>query len=76
MVTLACAVYVLVLARSWHEHATDLDATAHELGLELATTRAELDTTQNALHSVEDQLSDAQLRIIELADTVAQTGDD
>lgn len=68
--------YMLVLARSWHAQAEELEATARELGTELAETRAELNATENAWHSVRDQLTDAQQRIIELADTVAQTGDD
>jgi len=69
-------VYVGLLARAWADHADSLDATARELGTELAETRGELEESQGTLALVESQLDGAQDQIHELANTVAQTGDD
>lgn len=76
VLSLAAGGYLFALARSWSEHAGALESEARGLGTELAESRAEVAASSNALQSVQDQLDDAQQRIVELADTVAQTGDD
>ncbi len=68
--------YLLNLSRAWQERAEALEGTAHDLGGELGQVRAELEESRSTLALVESQLDGAQEQIHELADTVAQTGDD
>jgi len=76
VVALGGGLYLAHNTRAWSDRATELDAVARALGTELAETRAELEETQGTLALVETQLDGAQDQIHELADTVAQTGDD
>lgn len=76
VLALAAGVYFLVLARAWSDQATRSEEQARDLGQDLARSRASLDTAEADAASLEDQLDDAQQRVTELADEVAQTGDD
>ncbi|WP_324653114.1 hypothetical protein [Georgenia sp. H159] len=76
VLALTGVVYLALLSQAWSDRATELDGVARELGTELADTRAELEETQSTLALVDSQLDGAQEQIHELADTVAQTGDD
>ncbi|WP_413450492.1 hypothetical protein AA0Y32_07500 [Georgenia phoenicis] len=76
VLALAAAGYLLVVARSWQERAESLEDTARELGGELGQVRAELEESRSTLALVESQLEAAQGQIHELADAVAQSGDD
>lgn len=76
VLALAAGGYLLVLAQAWSDRAAELDSVARGLGTELARTRADLAESANALATTQEQLAGAQQRITELADTVAQTGDD
>lgn len=76
LLALVAAGYLLVLSRAWAERAGELASTAHELGGELGRTRADLEESRGTLALVEGQLDGAQDQIHELANTVAQSGDD
>ncbi|KAE8763978.1 hypothetical protein GB883_11380 [Georgenia thermotolerans] len=76
VVTLAAGAYLAVLARAWSARADELDATAADLGRQLAQTQADLDQRTSELGTVQTQLQTAQDRLVELADEKAQTGDD
>lgn len=76
VLALGAAGYLLVVARAWQERAESLEGTGYELGGDLARTRAELEESRSTLALVESQLDGAQEQIHELADAVAQTGDD
>lgn len=76
LLSLAASGYLLAVARAWQERADSLEGTGYELGEELARTRADLEESRSTLALVESQLDGAQEQIHELADAVAQTGDD
>lgn len=76
LLALGGGAYLLVLSQRWEDRADALDGTARDLGAELAQTRAELEESASTLALVESQLDGAQDQIHELADAVAQTGDD
>ncbi|MCM3661866.1 hypothetical protein M3148_12825 [Georgenia satyanarayanai] len=76
VLALAAAGYLLALARAWEDRAATLEETARELGGELGQVRADLEESRSTLALVESQLEVAQEQIHELADAVAQTGDD
>lgn len=79
-VFLACAVvgagYLGYLAASWSTYGEQTNAANHELGTDLAHTRAELQSANDSLESTREQLSTAQKRISELAKEKALVGDD
>jgi len=76
VLSLAAAGYLLALARAWEDRAGTLEETARDLGGELGQARADLEESRSTLALVESQLEVAQGQIHELADAVAQTGDD
>ncbi|WP_152192000.1 hypothetical protein [Georgenia satyanarayanai] len=76
VLSLAAAGYLLALARAWEDRAGALESTSRELGGELGQVRADLEESRSTLAQVESQLEVAQDQIHELADAVAQTGDD
>lgn len=76
VLALGASGYLLVLARAWQDRAAEVDDVARDLGAELAEARTDLEETRGTLALVETQLEGAQEQIHELADTVAQTGDD
>ncbi len=76
VLALAAAGYLLALARAWEDRAAALEGTSQDLGGELGQVRADLEESRSTLALVESQLEVAQEQIHELADAVAQTGDD
>lgn len=68
--------YLWRTSDAWEGRAGDYEAVSHDLGSDLADTRAELKATTDELSAVQSQLSTAQARIIELANEKAQIGDD
>ncbi|PYF99795.1 hypothetical protein SAMN05216184_10538 [Georgenia satyanarayanai] len=76
VLALAAAGYLLALARAWEDRAVALEGTSRDLGAELGQVRADLEESRGTLALVESQLEVAQEQIHELADAVAQTGDD
>ncbi|WP_454084735.1 hypothetical protein [Georgenia sp. Marseille-Q6866] len=76
VLAVAAAGYLLALARAWEDRAVTLEETSRELGGELGQVRADLEESRSTLALVESQLEVAQEQIHELADAVAQTGDD
>lgn len=76
VVALLAAGYLLSLAQRWESRAIEIEETARGLGAELAQAQADLEESANTLALVESQLDGAQEQIHELADAVAQSGDD
>lgn len=76
VLALAAGGYLFAVARAWEDRAEEVDGVARDLGAELASAQADLEETRGTLALVETQLEGAQEQIHELADTVAQSGDD
>ncbi len=75
LTVVACA-YLGYLAHRWSEFGNETHSANFQIGKELATTRAELDSAQETLKGTRSQLSTAQQRISELAKEKALVGDD
>ncbi len=76
VVAVVAAVHLYRTSTAWRDRAGQYEATAQDLGTELATTRAELEGARGELEGVRSQLTTANERIVELADEKAQIGDD
>lgn len=76
LVSLGVAGYLYAAATAWEQRAQDLETTARGIGIDLAEIAQERDETVQTLTAAQDELRQADEQLAELADAVAQTGDD